>query len=741
MTTQKIIWTEIDEAPALATYSLLPIIQAFTKGTGISVETSDISLAGRILANFPENLTPAQRVPDNLAALGALALKPEANIIKLPNISASIPQLKAAIKELQSQGFNVPDYPEQPTEEVEKAIQARYAKVLGSAVNPVLREGNSDRRAPLSVKNYAKKHPHKMAPWAPDSKARVAHMASGDFFGSETSTTLAKATTARIEFVGADGAVKVLKDKLPLQAGEVLDASVMNVKALRAFYAEQIDAAKRDGLLLSLHLKATMMKISDPVMFGHAVSVFYQPVFEKHNATLRELGVNTANGLGDVYAKIQALPEAQRAAIEADIQAVYATHPALAMVDSDKGITNLHVPNDVIVDASMPVVVRDAGKMWGADGKLHDTLAMIPDRCYATMYKTIIEDCQKHGAFDPATIGSVPNVGLMAQKAEEYGSHDKTFFAPAAGTIRIVDESGATLLSQKVEEGDIFRGCQAKDAPIQDWVKLAVTRARLTGAPAIFWLDKARAHDAQMIAKVETYLKNHDTKGLDIRILSPDEAMKVSCERIRKGLDTISVTGNVLRDYLTDLFPIIELGTSAKMLSIVPLLGGGGLFETGAGGSAPKHVQQFQKEGYLRWDSLGEFSAFCASLEHVANAFKNAKAGVLAETLDQAIAKFLDNDKSPARKVGQIDNRGSHFYLALYWAQALAAQTKDAELQARFAKVAKQLGDSEAKINEELIAAQGKPVDMGGYYHPDHAKTSAAMRPSATLNAIIGAMA
>jgi isocitrate dehydrogenase len=741
MTTQKIIWTEIDEAPALATYSLLPIIQAFTKGTGIAVETSDISLAGRILANFPENLTPTQRVPDNLAQLGALALKPEANIIKLPNISASIPQLKAAIAELQSQGYKVPDYPEQPTDEVEKAIQARYAKVLGSAVNPVLREGNSDRRAPLSVKNYAKKHPHKMSAWAPDSKARVAHMTHGDFYGSETSTTLSKATTARIEFVGTDGSVKVLKEKLPLQAGEVLDASVMNVKALRAFYAEQIDTAKQEGLLLSLHLKATMMKISDPVMFGHAVSVFYQPVFEKHSATLRELGVNTANGLGDVYAKIQALPEARRAEIEADIQAVYATHPALAMVDSDKGITNLHVPNDVIVDASMPVVVRDAGKMWGADGKLHDTLAMIPDRCYATMYKTIIEDCQKHGAFDPATIGSVPNVGLMAQKAEEYGSHDKTFFAPAAGTIRIVDESGATLLSQAVEEGDIFRGCQAKDAPIQDWVKLAVTRARLTGAPAIFWLDEKRAHDAQMITKVKACLTKHDTTGLDIRILSPVEAMKVSCERIRKGLDTISVTGNVLRDYLTDLFPIIELGTSAKMLSIVPLLGGGGLFETGAGGSAPKHVQQFQKEGYLRWDSLGEFSAFCASLEHVANTFQNAKAGVLAEALDQAIAKFLDNDKSPARKVGQIDNRGSHFYLALYWAQALAAQTKDAELQARFAQAAKQLEDNEAKINKELIAAQGKPVDMGGYYHPDHAKTAAAMRPSATLNAIIGALA
>ncbi|GLH72306.1 isocitrate dehydrogenase, NADP-dependent [Geothrix limicola] len=737
MTTQKIIWTEIDEAPALATYSLLPVIQAFTRGTGIEVETSDISLAGRILANFPENLTEAQRVPDNLARLGELAQKPEANIIKLPNISASIPQLIAAIKELKSQGYNLPDYPEQPSDEVEKAIQARYAKVLGSAVNPVLREGNSDRRAPLSVKNYAKKHPHKMGAWAPDSKARVAHMSAGDFYGSETSTTLPKPTTARIEFVAGDGSVKVLKDKLALKEGEVLDASVMNVRSLRAFYAEQIDTAKQEGLLLSLHLKATMMKISDPVMFGHAVSVFFQPFFDKHSATLSELGVNTANGLGDVYAKIQALPEAKRAEIEADIMAVYTNRPALAMVDSDKGITNLHVPNDIIVDASMPVVVRDSGKMWGADGKLHDTLAMIPDRCYATMYKAVIEDCQKHGAFDPATIGSVPNVGLMAQKAEEYGSHDKTFFAPANGTIRIVDADGATLLSQPVEAGDIFRACQAKDAPIQDWVKLAVTRARITGAPAIFWLDKNRAHDVQIIAKVEKYLKNHDTTGLDIRILHPVDAMKLSCERIRKGLDTISVTGNVLRDYLTDLFPIIELGTSAKMLSVVPLLGGGGLFETGAGGSAPKHVQQFQKEGYLRWDSLGEFSAFCASLEHVANAFKNAKAAVLAETLDQAIAKFLDNDKSPARKVGQIDNRGSHFYLALYWAEALAAQTKDAELKARFAQVAKALSENEGKINGELIAAQGSPVDMGGYYHPDKVKTGAAMRPSATFNAII----
>jgi isocitrate dehydrogenase len=741
MSTHKIIWTEIDEAPALATYSLLPIIQAFTKGTGIEVTTSDISLAGRILATFPDHLTEAQKVPDNLAQLGALALTPEANIIKLPNISASIPQLIAAIKELQSQGYSLPDYPEQPKDEAERAIQGRYAKVLGSAVNPVLREGNSDRRAPLSVKNYAKQHPHKMAAWAADSKARVAHMTSGDFYGTETSTTISKATTARIEFVAADGNVKVLKDKLPLQAGEVLDSSVMSVKALRAFYAEQIEAAKKEGLLLSLHLKATMMKISDPVMFGHAVSVFYKDVFEKHAAVIKELGVNTANGLGDLYAKIQTLPEAKRAEIEADIMAVYATRPSLAMVDSDKGITNLHVPNDIIVDASMPVVVRDAGKMWGADGKLHDTLAMIPDRCYATMYKAVIEDCQQHGAFNPATIGSVPNVGLMAQKAEEYGSHDKTFFAPAAGTIRIVDEAGTTLLSQQVEANDIFRGCQAKDAPIQDWIKLAVSRARITGAPAIFWLDKNRAHDAQIIAKVEAGLKQLDTTGLDIRILHPVDAMKLSCERIRQGLDTISVTGNVLRDYLTDLFPIIELGTSAKMLSVVPLLGGGGLFETGAGGSAPKHVQQFQKEGYLRWDSLGEFSAFCASLEHVANTFQNAKAAVLAETLDQAIAKFLDNDKSPARKVGQIDNRGSHFYLALYWAQALATQTKDAELKARFAPVAEQLATSETKINEELIGAQGKPVDMGGYYHPDHAKTSAAMRPSSTLNSIISSIA
>jgi isocitrate dehydrogenase len=740
MTTHKIIWTEIDEAPALATHSLLPIIRAFVKGTGVEVETKDISLAGRILANFPENLTEAQRIPDCLTQLGELAQTPEANIIKLPNISASIPQLIAAIKELQSQGYDLPDYPEQPTSEAEKALQVRFAKVLGSAVNPVLREGNSDRRAPLSVKNFAKKHPHKMGAWTADSKSRVASMSSGDFYGSEASALIPKATIVRIEFVAADGTVQVLKEKTALKDGEIIDSAVLKVAALRAFYAEQIEVAKREGLLLSLHLKATMMKISDPVMFGHAVTVFYQPVFEKHAALLKELGVNANNGLGEVYAKIQALPEAKRAEIEADIQAVYQSRPALAMVDSDKGITNLHVPNDVIVDASMPVVVRDSGKMWGADGKLHDTLAMIPDRCYATMYQAIIEDCQQHGAFDPATIGSVPNVGLMAQKAEEYGSHDKTFFAPAAGIIRVVDASGATLLQQEVEAGDIFRMCQTKDAPVQDWVKLAVSRARLTGAPAIFWLDPNRAHDARIIAKVDQYLKHHDITGLEIRILAPVEAMKFSLNRLRAGQDTISVTGNVLRDYLTDLFPIIELGTSSKMLSVVPLLGGGGLFETGAGGSAPKHVQQFQKEGYLRWDSLGEFSAFAASLEHVANTFKNEKAAVLAETLDQAIAMFLDTNKSPARKVGEIDNRGSHFYLALYWAQALATQAKDPEMQARFAKVAQQLAENETKINGELIAAQGKPVDMGGYYHPSYEKTAQAMCPSPTLNAIIGGL-
>jgi isocitrate dehydrogenase len=739
--TSTIIWTKIDEAPALATYSLLPIVQAFTKGTGVSVETRDISLAGRIIANFPENLTESQRIPDYLAQLGQLALTPEANIIKLPNISASIPQLKAAIKELQSHGYKVPDYPEDPKTDAERVLQARYAKVLGSAVNPVLRQGNSDRRAPASVKQFSKRHPHKMGAWSSDSKSHVTHMSGGDFYGSEKSTTLKQPTEVRIEFVAADGKTTVLKKKLALLEGEVVDAAVMNVRALRKFYSEQIEDAKKSGVLLSLHLKATMMKVSDPIMFGHAVAVFFKDVFEKHAAVLKELGVNPNNGLGDLYAKIKNLPEAKRAEIEADIQAVYKDRPALAMVDSDKGITNLHVPSDIIVDASMPVVVRDSGKMWGPDGKLHDTKAVIPDRCYATTYKTIIEDCRKNGPFDPATIGNVPNVGLMAQQAEEYGSHDKTFQAPGNGTIRAVDASGATLLEQKVEEGDIFRMCQTKDVAIRDWVKLAVRRARATGWPAVFWLDKNRAHDAQIIAKVNAYLKDHDTKGLEFHVLAPPDAIKFTLERFRAGKDTISVTGNVLRDYLTDLFPIIEVGTSAKMLSIVPLLGGGGLFETGAGGSAPKHVQQFVKEGYLRWDSLGEFSAFAASLEHLGNAFKNDKALILAETLDQAIGKFLDNNKSPARKVGQIDNRGSHFYLALYWAEALAAQTKDKELQARFAGVAKQLGDNAAKIDQELLAAQAKPMDIGGYYDPDPVKTSKGMRPSATFNAIIDAIA
>ena len=738
--TAKIIYTKIDEAPALATYSLLPILNAFAKGTGVDFEPSDISLAGRIIANFPDNLTPDQKIPDYLAELGDLALIPEANIIKLPNISASIPQLKAAVKELQEQGYSIPDYPEAPQNDAEKELQTRFAKVLGSAVNPVLREGNSDRRAPLSVKQFAKKHPHKMGAWSSDSKSHVASMSAGDFYGSEQSVTLEDAATVKIEFVGADGTHVVLKEKTPLLPGEIIDASVMNVRALRRFFDDQISDARQSGVLLSLHLKATMMKVSDPVMFGHAVTVYYKDVFEKHAAVIKELGVNVNNGLGDLYAKIQKLPEARRAEIEADINAVYNSRPPLAMVDSDKGITNLHVPNDIIVDASMPVVVRDSGKMWGPDGKLHDTKAMIPDRCYATIYQAIIDDCKKHGAFDPATIGSVPNVGLMAQQAEEYGSHNKTFIASGNGVIRVVDEAGKTLLEQKVEEGDIFRMCQAKDAPVRDWVKLAVNRARITGAPAVFWLDSNRAHDAQIIKKVNQYLKDHDTTGLDIRILTPVEAIRFSLERIRAGKDTISVTGNVLRDYLTDLFPIIELGTSAKMLSVVPLMNGGGLFETGAGGSAPKHVQQFQKEGYLRWDSLGEFSAIAASLEHVAEAFNNEKARVLAETLDQAIGKFLDNDKSPARKVGQIDNRGSHFYLALYWAQALAQQIKDQELQARFAIVAEQLAENEAKINEELIAAQGKPVDMGGYYHVNEELTIKAMRPSATLNSIIDAL-
>lgn len=740
MATPKIIYTLTDEAPALATCSLLPIIQAFTKVAGIVVETRDISLAGRILANFPENLSATQKIADELTELGELTLKPEANIIKLPNISASLPQLNTAIKELQSQGYKAPDYPEDPKTDAEKEIKARYSKVLGSAVNPVLREGNSDRRAAASVKQFARKHPHKMGAWNADSKTHVAHMNAGDFYASEKSVTVARASAVRIELVGDDGKTTVLKEKTILKAGEIIDACVMNRRALRAFYEEQMADAKKQGVLLSLHLKATMMKISDPIMFGHAVTVYYKDVFDKHAALIKELGVNVNNGLGDLYTKIAQLPEARRAEIEADIQAVYKTRPELAMVNSDKGITNLHVPSDVIVDASMPAMIRDSGKMWGADGKLHDTKAMIPDRCYARIYQVVIEDCKQHGAFDPETMGSVPNVGLMAQKAEEYGSHDKTFEIAANGTVRVVNASGKTLLEQKVEQGDIFRMCQVKDAPIQDWVKLAVGRARATGSPAIFWLDKNRAHDAQVMLKVEKYLRVHGTSGLDIRVMTPEEAIQFSIERIRAGKDTISVTGNVLRDYLTDLFPILELGTSAKMLSIVPLMNGGGLFETGAGGSAPKHVQQFQQEGYLRWDSLGEFLALGVSLEHLAQKFNNPKAQILAETLDQANAKILDNNKSPARKVGELDNRGSHFYLALYWAQALATQTGDKELQARFTSLAKALTDNEAKINAELIATQGKPVDMGGYYHPDFDKTSKAMRPSETFNAALASI-
>jgi len=737
----KIIYTKTDEAPMFATYSFLPIINAFSKAAGVSVELRDISLAGRILAVFPEYLTPEQKQPDALAELGELAKKPEANIIKLPNISASLPQLQAAIKELQSQGYKLPEYPENPKDDKEKDLKSRYDKVKGSAVNPVLREGNSDRRAPLSVKAHTRKHPHKMGAWSPDSKSHVSHMKGGDFFSNEKSLTTTAATEVRIEVVGQDGKVTVLKPKVALQAGEVVDATFMSVKALRKFLEEQIEDAKKQGILWSLHMKATMMKVSDPKIFGHAVTVYYKDVFEKHGETLKKLGVDSDNGIGDLYAKIKALPEDQRKAIEADVQAVYQKRPPMAMVNSDKGITNLHVPSDIIIDASMPPVIRDSGKMWGPDGKLADTKCVIPDASYAPVYREVIDFCKKHGALDPKTMGSVPNVGLMAQAAEEYGSHDKTFKAPGNGTIRVVDASGKTLLEHQVEEGDIWRMCQVKDAPIRDWVKLAVTRARATGAPAIFWLNKARAHDAQLIAKVNQYLKDHDTTGLDIRIMTPADATRLSLERIKEGKDTISVTGNVLRDYLTDLFPILEIGTSAKMLSIVPLLNGGGLFETGAGGSAPKHVQQFQEEGYLRWDSLGEFLALAASLEHLAKVANNPAAKMLADTLDQANAKFLESNKSPARKVGEIDNRGSHFYLALYWAQALAQQTQDKNLAARFAKVAKDMTDNEAKIAGELIAAQGKPVDTGGYYHPDDAKASKAMRPSATLNAIIDAIA
>ncbi len=740
MTTAKIIYTLTDEAPRLATYSLLPIIQAFTKAAGVVVETRDISLAGRILANFPDNLTAAQKVSDQLTELGELTLQPDANIIKLPNISASIPQLKAAIKELQSKGYKVPEFPDEPKNDAEKEIKARYGKVLGSAVNPVLREGNSDRRAAASVKQYARKHPHRMGKWENTSKTRVAHMTSGDFYGSERSVTVPEATSTRIEFEGKDGKVTVLKDKLALKAGEVIDAAVMSRKALRKFYAENIIAAKKEDVLLSLHLKATMMKVSDPIMFGHAVSVFFQNVFDKHAAQLKEIGINVNNGFGDMEAKVLALPKAKSTKLFADIADCFRNGPALAMVNSDKGITNLHVPSDIIIDASMPPMIRDGGKMWGADGKAYDTLAMIPDRCYASIYVATVEDCKKNGALDPSTMGSVPNVGLMAQKAEEYGSHDKTFEMSGDGVVRIVDASGKVLLELQVEQGDIFRACQTKDAPIQDWVKLAVTRARLSKTPAIFWLDKNRGHDAQIIAKVQQYLKDHDTNGLDISIMEPADACRATLARARKGLDTISVTGNVLRDYLTDLFPILELNTSAKMLSIVPLMNGGGLFETGAGGSAPKHVQQFQQENCLRWDSLGEFLALGVSLEHLAQTFKNDKAQVLADTLDQATGKVLDNNRSPARKVGEIDNRGSHFYLALYWAQALAAQSKDKDIQTRFASLAKALTDNEAKIAKELLDAQGKPVDMGGYYFADFDKTSNAMRPSATFNAALKAI-
>ncbi len=739
MATSKIIWTKTDEAPALASYALLPIIQAYAKGTGVEIETSDISLPARIIANFPDNLTEDQKIPDSLQQLGELTKNPEANIIKLPNISATIPQLQSAIKELQEKGYDIPDYPEEPKNDAEKALQARYAKILGSAVNPVLREGNSDRRPAVSVKKFARKNPHKMMkPWpATGSKTRVAHMDEKDFYGSEKSITMEKAGDVKIEFIDNVGQTTVLKEKLLLLEGEVVDSAVMNVAALRKFYAKTIDEAKKKEVLLSLHLKATMMKVSDPIMFGHCVSVYYKEVLEKHADTLRGIGANVNNGLADILEKIDKLSADKKAEIKIDIEAVYEKRPALAMVDARKGITNLHLPNKVIIDASMPNIVRDGGKMWNKEDQLQDTIAMIPDRCYATIYQEIIADCQKHGQFDPATMGNVSNVGLMAQKAEEYGSHDKTFEAPADGKIYAVDETGAVILEQSVEAGDIFRMCQAKDAPIQDWIKLAVTRAKATGSPAIFWLDECRGHDAEIIKKVNEYLPNYDTTGLDIRIMRPENAMKFTLERVRRREDTISVTGNALRDYLTDLFPILELGTSARMLSIVPLLNGGGLFETGAGGSAPKHVQQFLKEGHLRWDSLGEYCALVPSLEMAAEKNKNEKAALLAETLDLAISKYLENAKSPSRVMNELDNRGSTFYLAMYWAQALAKQNKDKSMQARFAPITKNLEENEAKITEELLAAQGKPVDIGGYYLPDPGKTTKAMRPSAIFNTII----
>ncbi|MDR6643809.1 isocitrate dehydrogenase [Luteibacter sp. 1214] len=736
----KIIYTLTDEAPFLATASFLPIVEAFAGTAGVAVETRDISLAARILAQFPDRLTAEQKIGDHLAELGELATTPEANIIKLPNISASVPQMKAAIRELQSQGYTLPDYVDAPSTDEEKEINARYGKAMGSAVNPVLREGNSDRRAPLSVKNYARKHPHRMGKWSPESKSHVSHMEGGDFYGSEKSATIDKAGSLRIEFAGKDGSSKVLREKVAVKAGEIVDAAVMSRKALASFIDAQIADAKAKGVLFSLHLKATMMKVSDPIMFGIVVREFYKDVLAKHADALKQVGFDANNGIGDLYARLGKLDDATRAAIEADLTAEYANRPSLAMVNSDKGITNLHVPSDVIVDASMPAMIRDSGGMWNAEGKLQDTKAVIPDRSYAGVYQAVIEDCIAHGAFDPATMGSVPNVGLMAQKAEEYGSHDKTFQVPADGSVRVVADDGTVVFEHAVEQGDIWRMCQTKDAPIQDWVKLAVQRARLSETPAVFWLDRNRAHDAQVIAKVERYLKDHDTSGLDLRVLDPVAATTFSLERIRQGKDTISVTGNVLRDYLTDLFPIMELGTSAKMLSIVPLMAGGGLFETGAGGSAPKHVQQFVEEGYLRWDSLGEFLALAASLEHLGERYDNKHARVLAKTLDIANGRFLDSNKSPARKVGEIDNRGSHFYLAMYWAEALAAQSDDADLKAKFTAVAKTLAENEDKIIGELNGAQGKAVEIGGYYHPDMAKVSAAMRPSATLNAALDAL-
>lgn len=735
MNKSKIFYTLTDEAPLLATYSLLPIVQAFTATAGIEIETRDISLAGRILSNFPDSLTDAQKTGDALAELGQLATQPEANIIKLPNISASVPQLKAAIAELQSHGYNVPNFPEDPQNDAEKEIKAKYAKVLGSAVNPVLREGNSDRRAPRAVKNFAKANPHSMGAWSADSKTKVASMSGGDFYGSEKSLTVNEANDVKIEFVAKDGTATVLKASTPLKAGEIIDSSVLSVSKLKAFAADVIAEAKAAGVLLSVHLKATMMKVSDPIIFGAIVEVYFADVFKKYASLFAELNVDTRNGLGDIYAKIAGRPE--QAEVEAAIDQAIANGPALAMVNSDKGITNLHVPSDVIVDASMPAMIRTSGQMWNKEGKAQDTFAVIPDRSYAGVYTATIDFCKKHGAFDPKTMGSVPNVGLMAQKAEEYGSHDKTFQIKGDGVVRVVDQNGNVLMEQNVEANDIFRMCQAKDAPIQDWVKLAVNRARLSSTPAVFWLDENRAHDRELIVKVQKYLKDYDTTNLDIRILNPIAATEFTLDRIIKGLDTISVTGNVLRDYLTDLFPILELGTSAKMLSIVPLMNGGGLFETGAGGSAPKHVEQFTEEGYLRWDSLGEFLALGASLEHLGQTLDNSKAIVLSETLDQANDKFLANDKSPARKVGQIDNRGSHFYLAFYWAQALAAQTKDAELQAIFTPIAAEFEANEAKIDAELIGAQGKAQNIGGYYQPTPELISKAMRPSETFNAIV----